>query len=414
VRHSRQNPHRTWGYSLIAIRDGVSNPVGCAIFQFHRYKPRMIAPLIPHEELMLAPGLVHLQTGGVGAMPRPVFNATVAAMREVEADPARETYGPGMAAFHTVRAKVAALINADPEDIVLTASATQGMFLLAQGLHFTHGDHVLTTDHEHPGGRLGWDWAARRYGIEVDAIPIAPDESDPQAIVERFAERILPRTRMISISHVLYTTGVKLPVAELCALAREHGCLAIVDGAQGPGAMPVDVRALGCHAYAASGHKWLMGPKGTGFLYLSPELKALDALPLADGRMPGSNSTGIVNIAGLRGMGAAVDYVQALGPERIAAHNAALRRELHDALSQLDQLTTPAPADGPLTSANLAFCLPESVDLEAVRRNLVMKHKIYVRTVHLSGFDGLRASLHAYNGSEDVARLVEALREELN
>lgn len=374
----------------------------------------MIAPLIPPEEMLLAPGLVHLQTGGVGAMPKPVFDATVAAMRDVEADPARETYGPGMAEFNKVRAKVAALINAEVEDIVLTTSATQGMFMLAQGLHFTHGDHVLTTDHEHPGGRLGWDWAARRYGIEVDAIPIVPDETDPQAIVERFADRILPRTRIISISHALYTTGVKLPVAELCALAREHGCLAIVDGAQGPGAMPVDVKALGCHAYASSGHKWLLGPKGTGFLYVSPELNGmLDALPLADGRIPGSNSTGIVNIAGLRGMAAAVDYIEALGPEWIAAHNAALRRELYDELSCLTQVTIPAPPDGPLTSANLAFCLPDGVDLEAVRRNLVMKHKIYIRTVHLSGFDGLRASLHAYNGSEDIARLVTALREEL-
>ena len=374
----------------------------------------MIEPLIPREDLLLAPGLVHLQTGGVGAMPRRIFEAMRAAELDVEADPARETYGPGMNHLEKVRAKAAGLVNAEAEDIVLTTSATQAMFLIAQGLQFTHGDHVLTTDHEHPGGRLGWEWAARRYHIEVDAIPIAPDESDPQAIVDRFADRILPRTRVISISHVLFTTGVQLPVVGLCALAREHGCKLVVDGAQGPGAMPVDVQALGCHAYAASGHKWLMGPKGTGFLYIAPEMSgALDALPLMAGRSPGSDSTGIVNIAGLRGLGGAVDYVRELGPERIAAHNAALRRELHEALSRFNAVTIPAPADGPLTSANLAFCLPETADLAAIRRNLVRRHKIYIRTVELAGFKGLRASLHAYNGSADIARLVEALREEL-
>lgn len=374
----------------------------------------MTAPLIPPGDLLLAPGLVHLQTGGVGAMPRPVFEAMSSALMEVELDPARETYGPGMSQLDKVRAKAAALVNAEAEDIALTTSATQAMFLIAQGLHFTHGDQIITTDHEHPGGRLGWDWVARRYGVEVITIPIAPDETDPQAIVERFADRIAPRTRALSFSHVLYTTGVKLPVAELCGLAREHGCIAIVDGAQGPGGMPVDVQALGCHAYAASGHKWLMGPKGTGFLYISPEMSgALDALPLAAGRKAGSNSTGIVNIAGLRGMGAAVDYVQALGPGRIEAHNLALRRELHAELSRFNQVRIPAAAEGPLASANLAFCLPDSADIEAIRRNLVRRHKVYIRTVDLAGFKGLRASLHAYNGSDDVDRLVSALRVEL-
>lgn len=374
----------------------------------------MTAPLIGPENLLLAPGLVHLQTGGVGAMPRPVLEAMQAAQVDVEADPARATYGPGMGELEKVRAKAAALVNAEADDIILTTSATAGMFLLAQGLRLTHGDQILITDHEHPGGRLGWEWAARRFGVEIITIPVAPDERDPQAIVERFAERIAPRTRVLSFSHILFTTGVRLPAEGLCALAREHGCWAVVDGAQGPGAMPVDVRQLGCHAYAASGHKWLLGPKGTGFLHISPDMSgALDALPLSAGRSPGSDSTGIVNIAGLRGMGAAIDYVQALGPERIAEHNLALRRELHAELASLNQVHIPALAEGPLTSANLTFCLPGSVDLHALRRRLVLRHNVYIRVVDLAGFTGLRASLHAYNGSEDVARLVAALRAEL-
>lgn len=370
--------------------------------------------MIPPGDLLLAPGIVHLQTGGVGAMPRPVLEALQAAELDVEADPARETYGPGMSRLETVREKAAALVNAESAgDIILTTSATQSMFLIAQGVHFTHGDQVLVSDHEHPGGLLGWEWAARRYGVEVITIPLAPGETDGQAIVARFAERIGPRTRVLSFSHILFTTGVRMPATELCALARAHGSWAVIDGAQGPGAMPVDVRALGCHAYAVSGHKWLCGPKGTGFLYISPEMSgALDALPLADGRSPGSNSTGIVNIAGLRGLGAAIDYMQALGAERIEAHNASLRAELHEQLSRFNQVQIPAPANGPLASANLAFCLTDA-DIHAVRRNLVLRHKIYIRTVELAGFTGLRASLHAYNGTDDIARLTEALSEEL-
>jgi selenocysteine lyase/cysteine desulfurase len=347
-------------------------------------------------------------------MPRRVFDATVAAMAEVESDPVRATYGPGAGELEKVRAKAGHLLGSGAEDIILTTSATAGMFLVAQGLKLASGDRILTTDHEHPGGRFGWDWMERRYNLHVDTIPIAPDERDPQTIITRFAEAIGPRTRVLSFSHILYTTGAKLPVRQLCALAREHGCWAVVDGAQGPGAMPVDVNALGCHAYAVSGHKWLCGPKGTGFLYIGEEMSgALDALPLSAGRSPGSNSTGIVHIPGLIGLGAAIDWIADIGPERIEAHNRALRAELHQQLSRLNQLFIPAPAEGPLASANLSFRLPDGADLHAIRRNLVLKHKIYIRVVEQAGFTGLRASLHLFNSSGDVEALVRALQQEL-
>lgn len=371
--------------------------------------------LTPDDDLLLPAGYIHLQTGGVGAMPRPVFDATTSAMAAVEDDPVGETYGPGIGRIDKVRAKAATLLGCGADDVVLTNSATAGMFLVAQGLDLRPGDRILTTDHEHPGGRLGWEWAGRRYGTAIDTIAISPAASDPQAIVEQFGAAMRPDTRILSFSHILYTTGVRLPATELCALAREYGCLAIVDGAQSLGATPVDVAAIGCHAYAASGHKWLMGPKGTGLLYLNPEIgELLDALPLQAGRHANSDSTGIGNIAGMHGLGAAIDYVQALGPAAIEAHNLALRAELFDALSEIPGISIPAPRDGPVVSANLSFTLPDEVNHHAIRRNLLLRHKIYLRVAELSGFIGLRASLHCYNRSKDVGALVTALRQELN
>ena len=375
----------------------------------------MTGRLIPDSDLLLAPDIVHLQTGGVGAMPRPVFDATVAAMTALEQEPVGGTYGPAAGKIDKVRAKAAELLGCTRDQMVLPTSATAGMFLVAQGLRLTHGDHVLTTDHEHPGGRLGWEWVERRYGVHIDTVPIAPDETDPQAIIERFEEAIRPRTRVLSISHILYTTGVRLPLTGLCALAREHGFWAVIDGAQGPGAVPVDVNAIGCHAYAASGHKWLCGPKGTGLLYLSDEIaESLDALPLQAGRQANSDSTGIGNIAGMHGLGAAIDYIQAMGPDAIEQHNFALRSELVEGLSNLPGVSIPAPRNGPLASANLAFTLPIDADLAAIRRNLVMRHKVFIRTVDQAGFRGLRASMHFYNGSNDIQALIQALQEELS
>jgi selenocysteine lyase/cysteine desulfurase len=375
----------------------------------------MTGRLIPEHDLLLPEGYIHLQTGGVGAMPRPVFDATVAAMAAVEYDPAGETYGPGIGRIDKVRAKAGQLLNCSADDIVLSSSATTGMFLIAQGLDLQSGERILTTDHEHPAGRLGWEWVARRYGVQVDTLAISPGAGDPQAIVEKFAAAVRPETRVLSFSHILFTTGVRLPAAELCEVARNRGCLAIVDGAQSAGAMPVDVVAMGCHAYSASGHKWLMGPKGTGLLYLSPDLgDQLDALPLRAGRQANSDSTGIGNIAGMHGLGAAIDYVQALDPAAIEEHNFALRGELFDALTKLPGLSIPSPRDGPTTSANLSFTLPDGVDHHAIRRNLLLRHKIYLRVVELSGFIGLRASLHCYNRSDDVLALVDALKQELS
>ena len=374
----------------------------------------MTGRLIPDDDLLLPGDYVHLQTGGVGAIPRPVFDAVVEAMEQVEADPAGETYGPGIGRLDKVRAKAARLLNCRSDDVVLTGSATAGMFLIAQGLSWKPGDRVLITDHEHPAGRLGWEWASRRYGIEIDTVAISPAACDPQQIVEQFAAAIRPRTRVLCFSHILFTTGVRLPAPALCALARQRGCLAIVDGAQSAGAMPVDVSTMGCHAYSASGHKWLMGPKGTGLLYLSEELgDQLDALPLQAGRQANSDSTGIGNIAGFHGLGSAIDYVQALGPAAIEAHNLRLRDELFEALGELRGVSIPGPRAGPTVSANLSFTLPQGADHHAVRRNLLLRHKVYLRVVELAGFLGLRASLHCYNRSDDVAALVDALVGEL-
>ena len=158
----------------------------------------------------------------------------------------------------------------------------------------------------------------------------------------------------------------------------------------------------------------MCGPKGTGLLYLDETIAAsMDALPLVAGRHANSDSTGIGNIAGMHGLGAAIDYVQDAGPAAIEAHNLALRCELYDALAQLPGIAIPSARKGPTVSANLSFTLPGGVDHHAIRRNLLLRHKIYLRVVEQSGFIGLRASLHCYNRSEDVVALIDALEREL-
>jgi selenocysteine lyase/cysteine desulfurase len=205
-------------------------------------------------DFAFAPGLVYLQTGSLGPTPRPVMEHTMAMWKEMERNPSFYAYGSHEKAMDDVRAKAAAFIGCKVDELVLTRSTTEGMNWVAQGLSLSSGDRVLTTDQEHPGGRMCWDYVSRRFGVALDIVVIPPGENNAQAIIDRFEKQITPRTRVLSFSHLLSSTGLRMPVAELCALARARNCIAVVDGAQAVGGIAVDVKALGCHAYATSGH----------------------------------------------------------------------------------------------------------------------------------------------------------------
>lgn len=366
------------------------------------------------DDFAFSPGLIYLQTGSLGPTPRPVMERTIAAWKELELDPVFYGYSEHERAMDDVRAKAAAFIGCKANELVLTNSTTEGMNWVAQGLTFTTGDRVLTTDQEHPGGRVCWDYVARRYGVALDIVAIPPGENNAQAIVDRLAKRITPRTRVISFSHLLTSTGLRMPVAELSALARSRGCIAVVDGAQAVGGIAVDVKALGCHVYATSGHKWLLAPKGTGLLYLSEELgRTIDPISLQGGRGAYSDSSGVTSIPSVLGMGAAFEYISTIGLSRIETHNLALRNRLFAALHGVPKLRVVSASPGPLASPLLTYALPDGIDSTAFRQRMRDKHNIELKIVPKNWLNGNRVSTHLFNTEQEVDALVAALRVEL-
>jgi len=366
------------------------------------------------DDFAFAPGLVYLQTGSLGPSPRPVIERATAAWQALQGNPSFFAYGEQEHAMETVRAQAAAFIGCRTEELVLTDSTTEGMNWTAQGLSLSAGDRVLTTDQEHPGGRVCWDYVARRYGVALDVVEIPPDEHDPQAIVDRMARAFTPQTRVLSFSHILSSTGLRMPVAELSALARARGCVAVVDGAQALGGGPIDVKALGCHVYAASGHKWLLGPPGTGLLYLSEELgTSVDPVSLQAGRASYSASSGVSSIPSVLGMGAAFDYQSAIGTRQIESHNLALRNRLYEALPAVPKQRVVSAPPGPLASALLTFWLPDEYESRAFQQLMRERHKIELKVVPKNWFNGIRVSTHLFNSEQDVDALVAALKVEL-
>jgi selenocysteine lyase/cysteine desulfurase len=379
-----------------------------------RAAPSARRGLVPANDLLFEPGLAFLQTGSLGPTPRPVMEYALAKWHELERDPSALGYSTLQEGMEGVRAKAAALVGCKVEELALTRCTTEGMNWVAQGLSLSPGDRILTTDQEHPGGRMCWDFVARRYGAVIDAVAIPPGENDADAIVARFAALVSPRTRAVSFSHVLTSTGLRMPAAELSALARRAGAISIIDGAQAVGAIAVDVKALGCDIYASSGHKWLLGPKGTGLLYLSESLgDRVQIIALEDGRTVYSHSTGVCSIPSVYGLGAAIDYVNALGIARIEAHDLALHRYAFEALSRVGQIRVVSPAAGPLASPLLTYILPDHVDTTALLLRMLRTHHVEVKGVPPEWLHGHRISTHLFNSEQDVDRLVAALHAEL-
>jgi selenocysteine lyase/cysteine desulfurase len=370
--------------------------------------------LAPAEDFLLEPGLTYLQTASLGPTPRPVMEKTWAAWRALEANPTFLGYGALEGAMDSVRATAAAFLGCAKDELVLTGSTTDGMNWVAEGLTLAPGDRVLTTDQEHPGGRACWDHVARRQGAVLDVVALPRDEHDADAIVDRFTKAVTPRTRVLSFAHVLSSTGLRMPVARLSALARARNCIAVVDGAQAAGGIAVDVKALGCHVYATSGHKWLLGPKGTGLLYLADDLRGrVDPIALQGGRAAYSDSTGFRNLPGMLGLGAALDYVSALGVARIEAHDLALRDALYEGLKRVPKVRVVSAPPGPLASPLLTWELPGGVDSRAFQLRMLEKHRVMLKVVPGQWLNGNRASLHAFNSEGDVERLLAAMGDEL-
>jgi selenocysteine lyase/cysteine desulfurase len=190
--------------------------------------------------------------------------------------------------------------------------------------------------------------------------------------------------------------------------------VAVVDGAQAIGAGPVDVKALGCHVYATSGHKWLLAPPGTGLLYLSEELgTTIEPIALQAGRASYSASSGVASIPSILGLGAAFEYVSAIGLDRIEAYNLALRNRLYAALQGVPKARVVSSPPGPLASALLTFRLPDAIESGGFQQLMREKHKIELKVVPKNWFNGIRVSTHLFNSEQDLDALVAALKIEL-
>ena len=364
--------------------------------------------------MLLPKDLAYFNSGTLGPSPRSVLEESFDAWCKMEQDPANEGFGTFLGMAEQTRAKAAKLLGCQKDDIVITRNTTEGMNTIAQGLDWRKGDRVLTTDHEHEGGSVCWKYFAKRSGVEIDRVTLPVPPGKPSEILALLEAKLTRRTRVISISHMTFTTGLRMPVPQIAAMAKANGSLLVVDGAQAAGALDVDVKALGCDAYATSGHKWLLGPKGTGILYIRKEsADKFQPLLLDQGRSVYTTSAGTANLIGVIGLGLAVDFLAGVGMDKIQKHNMELAAYLYAKLKTLPGVRIVSPAPGELSSPLVSVTLNEKANNAALATRLRERHRIVVNLLPKEVTNGLRFSCHVYNNEKDCDRLVASLKQEL-
>lgn len=360
-------------------------------------------------------GRVYLNTGGLGPAPYPVLDA---AHRTVLAQQAVSETGHHL--IEQARAPVAAFFGVRPEEVAFMRNATEGNALVAAGLPLAPGDEVIFETHAHPGGALPWLNRQKQDGIVVRVFE--PDPGSAAGNVERVRALLTPRTRVLQVSHVTAPTGIRMPVADLAALARAHGLWFHVDGAQSAGMFPVNLYAEGCDSYAASGHKWMGAPHGTGVLYVRADRQ--DALPpvlagaYTDARYelpdvleyyPTARryEYGTRDAAQVVGLVAAVAFLERIGMERVGAYGQHLARHLQDRLRRIDGVTVLTPED-PALSASITTFRSARIPYDALYKRLA-EAGLRCRVVTEQGLNAVRVSTHVFNDETDCDRVAEVV-----
>jgi isopenicillin-N epimerase len=343
------------------------------------------------DQFLLDPDVAYLNHGSFGACPRPVLEEYQWWQRELERQPVEFLARRLPALVDEVREVLGAYLNARSGDIVLVPNATTGMNTVARSLGLSADDEVLTTDREYGAVDLMW----HATGARVIRAP-----------VESLWEHVTERTRVLSISHVSSPTGRILPVADLCARAREAGILSVVDGAHGPGQVPVELEAIGADAYAGNCHKWLCAPKGAGFLWVRETLQErIDPLVVSWG-WPADRFAERHGWLGTRDPAAWLSVPAALAFQREWRWDD-VRERCHALVERFVEESGLEPAGRPFAqmgSVELPPCDPDEV-----QRRLREEHRIEVPCFEWNGRPLLRISAQGYNTEADVARLVEAL-----
>jgi isopenicillin-N epimerase len=375
----------------------------------------------------LDPAWTYLNHGGYGGCPTVVLEAQVDWIRRLERQPihfiARQLEGE----LDRLLTRLGAFVGADPANLAFVTNATVGVNTVLRSLRFEPGEEILVTSHSYPSIFNAVEWVAKRWGAKMVVADVPFPIAGPDDVMAAVAERMSDRTRLLVVDHVTSPTGLVLPIDRLAALAQARGVEVLIDGAHGPGMLPLDLASLGADYYTGNCHKWMCAPKGAAFLYVAPQHH--------ERIVPLSISLGwIIQKDDEPDFHAAFKYTGTADPSPVLAIDAAMdffeslpggwretRRRNHDLLLQArallsEELGAEQPAPEEMLGSLCTLPLPDG-RADLLEQRLVEEFKIEVpvlgwpfRPKGEAGPRWFRISPHVYNDLSQYAHLAKILK----
>jgi isopenicillin-N epimerase len=381
--------------------------------------------------MMLDPSVINLNTGSFGPLPKVVFDKVTEIRRQLAAEPTDFFVRRAPPLLWQAR-ECAQFLGGDPKRLVFTTNVSVAMNLVASGLSIASPGEILLTDHEYGAMHWCWERAAIRQGLTLRTFPLPTMAKNAQEIVDAFVHEFSPRTRLVFFSHVLSPTGLVLPAKEICAEARKRGIISVVDGAHAPVMIPLNLKEIDADFYGGNGHKWLLAPTGTGFLYLGRGCEdRLTPMQVSWGyhydrakpdeqdefgstpRLRALEFEGTKDICPWLTVPVAIDFVSGLGLERIRERIAKLADYTRRRLTGLCGLSLATSAEPGLHGALTAFRIPDTKRHWWEIRQRLWRRGIEIPIIERPGYLLLRVSTHFYNTTDEIDRLAEAFPEAL-
>lgn len=372
---------------------------------------------LKRDSLPLTRGCIYMNTGHACSPPLPVLRSIAQTLEQESSAGPASVKGLALAEEIDARARkaVAGLIGAEAEDVQLTHSTREGISIVLYGMQWRPSDELMICDLEHAALLIPAEVLARRRGVSV-VRPDFDSRADVPDILRHIKSSISDNTRLIALSHIQYGGGLRMPVREIAQIAHARGIPLLVDGAQSVGQISVDVKDIGCDFYALSGQKWLMGPGGTGALYIRPESRAVlepmftthEMEERRQSRHPPLSRFALTsqNNGLVAGLAEAVRLNHEIGIEQIESRSKRLadllRRGLESLPVAIISATLPSSSSGVVTIR--AEDWPPGLLVSELQR----RFNIVARAVKVPA--GVRFCTAYFNTEEEVEQVARALR----